>query len=101
MGSVLIKPSLSKAAVGRPAAIAPNVGAFLAGFALIFYLGMKGGGVEPVVRGEVGVAVWWVVLLGAAVGVFPRQRLSTRAWVALGLLTAFLAWTALGLSWTD
>src|SRR5262245_16459684 len=101
MGSVILKPSLSKTAVGRPAALAPEIASFVAGFALIFYLGMKGGGIEPVVRGEVGVAIWWVVLLGAAVGVFPRARLSPVAWAALGLFAAFGAWMALGLTWTD
>ena len=37
---------------------------------------MKGGGYDPIVRGEVGVAVWWVVLFGAAVGVLPAARIT-------------------------
>ena len=62
---------------------------------------MKGGGYDPIVRGEVGVAVWWVVLFGAAVGVLPAARLSAAGWTMLALLGAFALWTTLGISWSD
>ena len=48
---------------------------FLAGwllpFALVLYLGLKGGGYDQVVYGQVGIIVWWIVVLGAAVAVLP------------------------------
>jgi O-Antigen ligase len=75
--------------------------AWLLGFGLIVYLGLKGGGYDPLVHDQVGIAVWWIVLAGVLVGALPRQRLSPLAWAALGLLAAFAIWTALSLGWTE
>ncbi|HEX4668745.1 MAG TPA: O-antigen ligase family protein [Solirubrobacterales bacterium] len=77
------------------------VPAWLLGFGLVVYLGLKGGGYDPLVHDQVGLAVWWVVLAGVLVGALPRQRLGTFAWCALGLLAAFAIWTALSLGWTE
>lgn len=71
------------------------------GFGLITYLGLEGGGYDPLVHDRVGIAIWWLLLAGVAVGALPRRRLPTLAWVALALLTVFVAWTALSLSWTE
>ena len=38
---------------------------------LSVYLGLSGGGYDIVVRSEVGLIVWWFVLLGVLVGVLP------------------------------
>ena len=70
-------------------------------FLLIAYLGLRGGGYDEIVRGEVGIAVWWVVLVGAAVGVLPVGRISRGGFVAIGLLAAFGLWTALGIGWSE
>jgi O-antigen ligase len=67
---------------------------------LVVYLGLRGGGYDPLVRGEIGVAVWWVVLLGVATGVLPLIRVQRSAWIAIGLFAAFAVWTALGISWS-
>ncbi len=75
--------------------------AWLLGFGLVVYLGLKGGGYDPLVHDQVGIGVWWVVLIGVAVGALPRQRFGPLAWVALGLLAAFTLWTALSLGWTE
>lgn len=84
---------------------AANVGPWLAQaglpFLLIVYLGIRGGGYDAVVRGEIGIAVWWVVVAGAAVGALPVSRLGRGAWISLGLLFAFAAWTALGVGWSE
>jgi O-Antigen ligase len=69
-------------------------------FGLVVYLGMKGGGYDPLVHDGLGIAVWWIALAGVAVGALPRCGLRTVAWVALGLLGAFVAWTGLSLGWT-
>ena len=71
------------------------------GFGLIVYLGLEGGGYDPLVHDRVGIAVWWVLLAGVAVGALPRRRPPMLACVALGLFAAFIAWTALSLSWTE
>jgi O-Antigen ligase len=70
-------------------------------FALVLYLALRGGGYDRVVYSEVGIAVWWLVLLGALVGVLPAARISRAGWITLGLLTAFVAWTALGITWSE
>jgi O-antigen ligase len=70
-------------------------------FGLVAYLGLKGGGYDPLVHDQVGIAVWWAVLAGVIVGALPNRRPSRLALTALGLLVAFVAWTALGLTWTE
>jgi cytochrome c-type biogenesis protein CcmH/NrfG len=70
-------------------------------FVLVAYLGLQGGGYDAVVRGEVGIAVWWITLLAVVVGVLPTARVTKLAWIGLGLLLAFGLWTTLGLTWTE
>ena len=82
----------------RPGRRSPT---WLLGFGLVAYLGLKGGGYDPLVHDQVGIAVWWVLLATVAVGALPRRRLGLLAWTALGLLAAFVAWTALSLTWTE
>jgi len=79
----------------------PRLGTVLLPFALVLYLALEGGGYDEIVRSEVGVAAWWVVLLGAAVGVLPAARLGRASWIALGALGAFAAWTAVGIGWSE
>jgi O-antigen ligase len=78
-----------------------GVATWALGFGLIAYLGLEGGGYDPLVHDRVGIAVWWLLLAAVAVGALPRRRLPTLAWVALALLAAFVVWTALSLSWTE
>lgn len=78
-----------------------DIAAWLLGFGLIVYLGLKGGGYDPLVHDQVGIAVWWALLAAVAIGALPRQRLGALAWCSLALLAAFLAWTALSLAWTE
>lgn len=67
--------------------------------ALVLYLAFRGGGYDLIVRNEIGVIVWWAVLVGAACGLLPGRRLIGRAWLGLGLLAGFLAWMAI--SWSS
>src|SRR5206468_2105216 len=66
----------------------------------VVLLALKGGVYDEVLRGQVGLLLWWAVLLGALVGLVPG-RLSAAAWVALGLLVAFTAWIALSIAWSE
>jgi len=77
------------------------VAGWLLGFSLVTYLGLKGGGYDPLVHDQVGIAVWWILLATLLVGALPRRRPGVLAWVGIGLLAAFAAWTALSLSWTE
>jgi hypothetical protein len=67
---------------------------------LILYLGIDGGGYDIVVHSQVAIVVWWVVLLGAAWGILPAARPSRAGWAALALFGGFVAWTALGSTWS-
>lgn len=68
---------------------------------LSVYLGLSGGGYDIVVRSEIGLVIWWFVLLGALVGALPHARIPRAGWIATGLLGGFLVWTWIGLSWTS
>jgi hypothetical protein len=74
---------------------------WLLGFGLIAYLGLNGGGFDPLLSGQVGIAIWWILLLAVLVGALPRRRPGTIALCALGLFAAFALWTALSLRWTE
>src|SRR5919198_6380768 len=77
-------PASHAGALDRVTAFVESVGPAFAGwllpFALVLYLALKGGGYDPVVRGEVGIAIWWIVLLGAGVGVLPLARVPRVGW---------------------
>ncbi len=68
--------------------------------ALVLYLGLDGGGYDIIVRNQVGIVLWWIVLVGAAWGVLPAARLARLAWAAVVLFGAFVAWTALASTWS-
>ncbi len=82
-----------------------RVGVALSGsvlpFALVFYLALKGGGFDTIVYSEVGIAVWWILVLGTLAGVVPVARITRAGWVFVGVLGAFAVWTALGIGWSE
>lgn len=77
-----------------------SVSAWALSFALVAYLGANGGGYDSVIRNQVGVAVWWIVLAGCLVGALTVTRIRWPGMVALGLLAAFTVWTAIGIGWS-
>lgn len=78
-----------------------NLGAALTPVVLILYLAFTNGGFEPVSRSVVGIAVWWTVLLGAALNFLSLGGATRSTRAVFGLAVAFAAWTALSLLWTD
>src|ERR1700760_2062140 len=68
--------------------------------AVVIYLSLNGGGYDLVVRSQVAIVVWWIVLVGAAWGLLPVARFTRVAWIALALLGGFVAWTALAATWS-
>ena len=79
----------------------PGAAAWLVAAILIVYLGLNDGGYDIVERSEVGVAVWWAVLLGTVIGALPVAGGTPAGRIMLGLLAAFAAWNALSLGWTE
>lgn len=75
--------------------------AWLVPAAVIVYIALKNGGYDEIPRDEVGVLVWWVVLVGGLVGALPLVRLRSPEGVLIVLLAAFAAWTAIALAWTQ
>lgn len=78
-----------------------GVAIWLIAFGLVVFLGLEGGGYDPLVHDQVGIAVWWLAILAVAVGALPRSRLPPLAGGALALLAAFVLWTAASLDWTE
>ncbi len=76
---------------------------FAWGFAVLLtvYLGLSGGGYDIVVRSEIGLVIWWSVLLGVLVGLLPHARVPRAGWIAVALLAGFLVWTWIGLGWSS
>jgi hypothetical protein len=70
-------------------------------FGLVLFLGLEGGGYDPLVHDQVGIAAWWALLATVAAGLLPRRRPGPAALGALGLLTAFALWIGLSLIWTE
>lgn len=80
---------------------AADIACWVIPFALVVYLGMKRGGYEEPVRGQVGMLVWFVVAMGLLSYALPRQRIGRWGWIGLGVLAAFAGWTALGIGWSS
>lgn len=77
------------------------VATWLFAFAVVAYLGLKGGGYDSLVHDRIGIAVWWILLLAVVVGALPRGNPGVFGWSALALLGGFAIWTALSLIWTE
>jgi hypothetical protein len=78
----------------------PAVAAWTLAFATVAYLAFNNGGYDTIVRSQVGIAVWWIVLLGALAGVLP-MRFGRAGWVAIGLLAGFTVWTGVAATWSE
>ena len=79
----------------------PRAAAWGLAVLLTAYLGLSGGGYDIVVRSEIGLVIWWCVLLGVLIGLLPRAHVPHAGWIAVVLLAAFLIWTWIGLSWSS
>ena len=81
--------------------LGPTLATSLIPFLLIIYVALKGGGYDAIVRGEIGIAVWWIVLLGSIIGILPLARVTRAGWVGIASLAALGIWTAAGISWSE
>jgi O-antigen ligase len=81
--------------------IGPALPSTVPPFALILYLALRDGGYDIVVRSEVGVAIWLVLLVGALFGLIPLVRPNRAGLIALAALVGLTVWTALAMIWTE
>jgi len=80
----------------------PAVAGFALPFLLVFYLAMEAGGYDLVIRSQVGIILWWIVLLGVVVGLLPLTRVTRSGWTFLAILGALVVWTGIAaLTWTE
>ncbi len=80
----------------------PALAGYAVPFLLVAYLGLESGGYELVTRSQVGIVVWWAILLGVAAGLMPVIRVTRSGWIALAIMGALVFWTALAaVAWTQ
>lgn len=68
-------------------------------FLLTLYLALNNGGYDLTERSEVGIALWWLILVAAATGLIGAPSKGA-ARTGLLLLLALVGWTVVSLSWT-
>jgi hypothetical protein len=74
------------------------LGAAIAG--AVFALSYANGGYEPTTRAYAGIAAWWLLGAGAAIGIASaRAAVDRLALASVGLLTAFAIWILISLRW--
>lgn len=80
----------------------PAVAGFGVPFVLIVYLAMEAGGYDLIVRSQVGIIIWWVVLLGVVAGLLPLTRITRAGWIGFAVVGALVLWTAIAtFTWTE
>jgi hypothetical protein len=68
--------------------------------AAVFALSYANGGFGATTRSYAGIAAWWILGVGAAVGVASaRSGVDRLALAAIGLLSAFAVWVLISASW--
>lgn len=77
------------------------IATWLLGFGLTLFLALKGGGYDAVVRGQVGIVVWWIAIVGLLVGTLPVRKPGILVLAGMTLLAGFALWTATSLLWTE
>src|SRR5262245_50486163 len=81
-------------------ALVRNVAVGIGIAAAIFVLSYADGGFAPTTRSYAGIAAWWLLGVGAAVGIASaRAGINRLAVVALGLLAAFAVWILISVNW--
>lgn len=75
------------------------IGTFALVAVAVFYVAYDDGSYSLASRSTIAIAVWWAILVGVGLGVWPRGRIPRGA-VAVGLLlAAFAAWDLASTAW--
>jgi len=68
----------------------------------VFALSYANGGFDTTTKAYAGISAWWLLGVGAAIGLAgARTRVDRLALTALGLLAAFGVWTLVSMSWAS
>jgi hypothetical protein len=77
-----------------------NIGIGIGIAAAVFALSYANGGFDPTTRSYAGIAAWWLLGAGAAIGIASaRAGVGRLALAAVGLLAAFAIWILISTSW--
>lgn len=71
----------------------PAAAGFGVPFVLVTYLAIEAGGYDLIVRSQVGIIIWWAILLGVVAGLLPLTRVPRGGWIGLSILGALVLWT--------
>ena len=87
-----VKPE--QTAIARAAVVGIGVAA------AVFALSYADGGFAPTTRSYAGIAAWWLLGAGAAIGIASaRAGVNRLALIAVGLLAAFAVWILISVNW--
>jgi hypothetical protein len=79
-----------------------NIGVGTGIAAAVFALSYANGGFDPTSRAYAGIAGWWLLGAGAAIGIASaRAGVGRLALGAVGLLAAFALWTLISTNWAS
>jgi len=68
----------------------------------VFALSYANGGWDTTTKSYAGISAWWLLGVGAAIGLAAaRERVDRLALAALGLLSLFALWTLISMSWAS
>jgi hypothetical protein len=82
--------------------LARNTAVAVAVAGCVFALSYANGGFDTSTKAYAGIAAWWLLGIGAAIGLAgARARVDRLALTALGLLAAFALWTLISMSWAS
>lgn len=80
--------------------LARNVAVGIAIAGAVFALSYANGGFSPATRSYAGIAAWWLLGAGAAIGIASaRAGVNRLALIAVGLLAAFAVWILISVNW--
>jgi tetratricopeptide (TPR) repeat protein len=68
----------------------------------VFALSYANGGFDTTTKSYAGISAWWLLGIGAAIGLAAaRERVDRLALASLGLLSTFGLWTLISMSWAS
>jgi hypothetical protein len=83
---------------GRAGALA----SFLIPFLLVLYLGLEAGGYDVLVRSQLAIVAWWMLMLGLLFGYLPVARTNRGGWFVAGAMVLLGLWAGIGaLTWSE
>jgi len=90
--------AVARAPAGRLVALGRAYGTTVAVATIVFLIALDDGGYGESTRDTLGVALWWVLVLALALGIWPLVRTPVAALATGGLITAFALFTLLSVT---